>query len=345
MLIRIVEWYNEIKSKVLPCEYDIIKQELDVIDKKLSIAFETAKWCDYDEVYIIDVHSDLNSLQNRIMKAKANIEKLKANTKSWGNAPMFHRPEKGDSTLMNPDDFDIYITRRQNEIFETKSMLSEIVDENFRLLFNLPLRKHTWKAVAQAISSKSSSSLAESITTMRSLGSLKSSRFPIHHDRPSETNVNSTDKAVQMDSESWITLRPHGVPSAYAPRTPTDCDEIIKTEEQKDLFKPYEKYLDEIVLSELLNSMRVSLSHIKNEMENRSNKPNMELFESKLQLQPPHLLYFPILDESPKRNRGLFKSITYMNAQIFNTATLIPMVQQAEVNFEIFEKCPFFSIL
>lgn len=330
MLIRIVEWYNEVKLKVLPCEYDIVKQELEVIDKKLCIAFETAKWCNYDEVYITDVHSDLNSLQNRIMKAKANIEKLKASMKAWGNAPMFHRPDKGDTTLLNPDDLDIFVSRRQNEILETKSMLSEIVDENFRLLFNLPLRKHTWKTVAQALSSKSSSSLTESITTMRSLGSLKSSRFPIS-DRPSETNVGDTDKAVQMDSESWITLRPVGVPSAYVPRTPADCDEIIRSEEQKTLFKPYEKYMDDMVLSELITAMRVSLTHIKNEMENHDNKPNMELFEARLQLQPPHLLFFPILDESQRRNRGLLKSITSMNAQIFNMARLIPMVQQIEV--------------
>ena len=53
MLERIVEWYNEMKLKVIPCEFDIVKNELEMIDNKLYIAYETARWCDYDEVYII----------------------------------------------------------------------------------------------------------------------------------------------------------------------------------------------------------------------------------------------------------------------------------------------------
>lgn len=323
MLERIVEWYNEMKLKVLPCEFDIVKNELEMIDNKLYIAYETAKWCDYDEVYIRDVHGDLQSLQLRIMKTKRNVEKLRSNMKSWGDDPMYHRPEKIETNLMIPDEFEIMISRRQNDVLETKQLINEIMDQNFRLLFNIPLKKHTWKSSVVSVTQ----SIAGSISTMKSLGTLASSNTI---DRPSETNVAERDKAIQMTSDSWITLRPVGVPSTYMLGKNYETEEVVRTEEQIALFRPYEEYIDSIILTELQNALRVSLNHIVFEMKNYADRPDAELFEVKLELQPPNLVFFPVLQMTLKKPRGLLQIISTMIANILNMSVMIPMVAQPE---------------
>ncbi|XP_011822268.1 PREDICTED: dynein heavy chain 17, axonemal [Mandrillus leucophaeus] len=71
----IVGWYNEIKTTVKAVEFLLIKSELEAIDVKLLSAETTLFWNGEGVFqYIQEVREILHNLQNRMQKAKQNIE-------------------------------------------------------------------------------------------------------------------------------------------------------------------------------------------------------------------------------------------------------------------------------
>lgn len=318
MLSRIVDWYNEIKLKVVPCEHDIIKEEIELIKNKLLIALETAKWSDYEEVYIIDVHSDLQNLNERVLKAKDNIEKVIKSLRGWGNKPMYKRHEKGG--LMKPEEFETFIGVRQSYVMETKLLIEDVVDENFRLFFKLPLKR----PMIKKRESGQGKSFLDTLETLKNIDSERSTIVAV----PSETSVGVNDKSSQISS-SQITLRPiTGASSTLS----FDCETIIKTAAQLKLYRPYEEYLDLLILKEIQNALRVSLKYILVEMNNRMDKIDAPLFEVKLELQEPYLCFFPAMDNNSKRMTGLLEIVTSMIANILNMTEMIPLIAQPEEN-------------
>lgn len=317
MLSRIVDWYNEVKLKVVPCEFDIIKEEFELINNKLLIALETAKWSDYEEVYIMDLHGDLQNLNERVLKAKANVDKIIKSFKSWGDKPMYMRKDGNPYELMYPDNFDEFIIQRQQDEICTKQLIEEIVDENFRLFFNLPLKKPATKKRESGIKK----SFLESFETLKNLDLERTSAI----DRPSEVNVAELDKAAQASTSSMITLKPVTVTSSTLS---FDNDEIVKTDEQLRLYRAYEEHLDVLILKEIQNALHVSLSYLKIEMENRMEKIDAPLFEVKLELQEPDLCYFPAMEGNINKSRGFIGILTSMIANILNMTSLIPMIAQ-----------------
>jgi dynein heavy chain, axonemal len=307
MLSRIVDWYNEVKLKVVPCEFDIIKEELELINNKLLIALETAKWSDYDEVYIKDLHDDLQNLNERVLKAKENVDKIIKSLKSWGDRPMYKRHDSDPNNLMIPDEFNGFIFERQTDVLTTKQLIDEIVEENFRLFFNLPLKKPGNRKT-----------FLDSFETLKNLDLERSSAI----DRPSEVNVSDTDKAAQA-SASQITLRPISTSTLSF-----DSDDIMKTEAQLELYRAYEDHLDKLILKEIQNALRVSLMYIKMEMENRMEKVDAPLFEARLELQAPYLCFFPVMDNNLKYTKGFLTIVTSMIANILNMTDLIPIIAQ-----------------
>ncbi|XP_070509872.1 dynein beta chain, ciliary-like [Chironomus tepperi] len=317
MLSRIVDWYNEVKLKVVPCEFDIIKKEFELINNKLLIALETAKWSDYEEVYIMDLHGDLQNLNERVLKAKGNVDKIIKSLKTWGDRPMYVRQDSDSHELMYPDKFDDFIKQRQHDVMSTKQLIDEIVDENFRLFFNLPLKKPATKKRVSGIKR----SFLESFETLKNLDLERASAT----DRPSEINVAELDKAAQASTSSMITLKPVTVTSSTLS---FDNDEIVKTEDQLRLYRAYEEHLDILILKEIQNALHVSLSYMKIEMENRMEKIDAPLFEVKLELQEPILCYFPAMDSNLKNIKGFLYIITTMIANVFNMTDMIPMIAQ-----------------
>jgi len=317
MLSRIVDWYNEVKLKVVPCEFDIIKEEFELINNKLLIALETAKWSDYEEVYIMDLHSDLQNLHERVLKAKENVNTIIKSLKSWGDHPMYMRQDGDPYALMYPDKFDDFIVTRQEDVMRTKRLIDDIVDENFRLFFNLPLKKPASKKREGG----SKKSFLSSFETLKNLDVERTSAT----ERPSEINVADLDKAAQTTTSSMITLKPVTVTSSTLS---FDNDEIVKTDEQLRLYRAYEEHLDVLILKEIQSALHVSLMYMKIEMENRVDKIDAPLFEVKLELQEPHLCYFPQMDNNLDKLRGFLSTITAMIANILNMTDMIPMIAQ-----------------
>lgn len=292
MLSRIVDWYNEIKQVTVPCEYEIIKKDIELIDNKLQIALETARWSDYEIVYIKDLHGDLESLHKRTMQTKTNVDRILASLRSWGTHPMYQRHDGVKTNLILPEEFPAMISKRQTNCLQSKTLIDEVMDENFRLFFNLKLKPPVQPKLIQRRSQ-----------TRNSLDFEK----PLTNDRPSESDVGDTDQATQVPDSS-IYLKPVKTASLSSSSLAEVSYEINPTNEQLALFRPYEEYIDNIIWKEIRQSFYLSLKYIKYEMENRY-EHNSPLFEVLLELQPPRIVFIPdmVLDV-----RGFLGLITDM---------------------------------
>uniref|UniRef100_A0A2I2YF97 Dynein axonemal heavy chain 17 n=1 Tax=Gorilla gorilla gorilla TaxID=9595 RepID=A0A2I2YF97_GORGO len=88
----IVGWYNEIKTTVKAVEFLLIKSELEAIDVKLLSAETTLFWNGEGVFqYIQEVREILHNLQNRMQKAKQNIEGISQAMKLLKAAPCVQR--------------------------------------------------------------------------------------------------------------------------------------------------------------------------------------------------------------------------------------------------------------
>lgn len=325
MLSRIVEWYNEIKLKTVPCEFEIIRKDVELIDNKLQIALETAIWSDYEQGYIVDLHADLKNLHTRMMQAQKNVDKIVANLRAWGSQPMFQRYEGGLTNLMKPDDFPGMIIRRQSSCFESKQLIDEMMDENFRLFFNLRLKPQNKKTELNK------RSRMKSIETLRSIDEVEvADEAETAVDRPSETNIGETDKAAQA-SDSVINIKPIRTQSIASSTFSEASFEIVKTPEQLELFRPYEEHIDTIIWREIRDALRISIKYIKYEMENRLER-DAPIFEVKLDLEDQQIVFHPVMNVEMTSSQGLLAIIRSMIENILNMSAMIPRVAKPETS-------------
>lgn len=300
-----------------PCEFAIIKKDVDLIDDKLQIALETARWSDYDEAYIKDLHFDIECLHKRLMHTKENIDRVVTSLKTWGSQPMYQRHDGLTTSLMVPDSFPALIAKRQYNCLESKKLIDEVMDENFRLFFNLKLKpKEKEPEIARR-------SVLDSIDGNRfsiDRSTIRRSMDNESVDRPSETNVGVTDKAAQA-SESVISVK---TPSIASSSSAESSFEIHPTPEQLALYRAYEEHVDSVICREIIEALHVSLKYIHFEMDNRLDH-DAPVFEVLLELQPPKIVFLPEMD---LRSKGLLFIINSMIENILNMTNMIPLVAQ-----------------
>lgn len=328
MLSRIVEWYNEIKERTVACEFDIIRKYIVLIDNKLEIALNTATWRDYNQDYITDVYSDLRNLHTRIMQTKENIEAILSSLRQWGSQPMYVRHDNISSNLMVADDFPGMIYQRQLDCQESKKLIDHLVDENFRLFFNLTLKPPMKKDELPA-----KRSFLESIDTLKSIEELD-----VSEDHPSETDVGEMDKAAQA-SDSPRHTQSLKTPSTSKSSLSEFSYDIEKSPSQVVLFRPYEEYIDSVIWLEIQEALRISIKYLKFEMEDRLER-NAPMFEVKLDLQSTEIVFVPPMTSkvdgismSSREAGGLLDIITSMIEHILNISEMIPLVAQPQETF------------
>uniref|UniRef100_G3QM43 Dynein axonemal heavy chain 17 n=1 Tax=Gorilla gorilla gorilla TaxID=9595 RepID=G3QM43_GORGO len=135
----IVGWYNEIKTTVKAVEFLLIKSELEAIDVKLLSAETTLFWNGEGVFqYIQEVREILHNLQNRMQKAKQNIEGISQAMKE--NAELFRAdtlslPWKDYVTYIDDmvlDEFDQFIRKSLSFLMDNM-----VIDESIAPLFEI----------------------------------------------------------------------------------------------------------------------------------------------------------------------------------------------------------------
>ncbi|XP_055096955.1 dynein axonemal heavy chain 17 [Symphalangus syndactylus] len=141
----IVGWYNEIKTTVKAVEFLLIKSELEAIDVKLLSAETTLFWNGEGVFqYIQEVREILHNLQNRMQKAKQNIEGISQAMKDWSANPLFERKDNKKEALLDLDGRIANLNKRYTAVRDAGMKIQAMVAENAEL-FRADTLSLPWK--------------------------------------------------------------------------------------------------------------------------------------------------------------------------------------------------------
>ncbi|XP_070581054.1 dynein beta chain, ciliary-like isoform X2 [Ptychodera flava] len=141
-----VAWYNEVRETVLEVEYPLIEGQLAEIDTKLEQAENTLNW-NQDGIweYIQTTRDKVHDLQQRVQKAKQNIENIQKIMGEWSKVPLYERKELKDSALLGLDDRQERLNKRYGEIKSDGDKIKELVNQNLEF-FQGNADSDIWKA-------------------------------------------------------------------------------------------------------------------------------------------------------------------------------------------------------
>lgn len=228
-LSRVSEWYNFLRSKCEPCEFNLIRKEVELADDNLKPALWDYTWndiedneCDDYTSYLYDMVKDLYT---RVKRAEKNKLSILESVRSWGSTPLFHRKDFLPSHLFNFDDRDNILWNRLKNCQKTTKLIRRILDDNFRLFFDIPFNEEDERSM-EISKSKSGTSKTESGKSVDdSIAKI------VDHDEVEDEDVNEMLYITQIE------------------RTPS----------QNLLFRAYEEYLDDLLGQELMKSINIRL--------------------------------------------------------------------------------------
>ncbi|KAM4843232.1 dynein axonemal heavy chain 17 [Thomomys bottae] len=141
----IVGWYNEIKTTVMSVEFPLIKSELEEIDVKLSSAETTLFWNGEGVFqYIQDMREILYNLENRLQRAKQNVEGIIQAMRDWSANPLFERKDNKKEALLDLDGRVVNLNKRYTAVKEAGIKIQGMLAENAEL-FKADTTSQSWK--------------------------------------------------------------------------------------------------------------------------------------------------------------------------------------------------------
>ncbi|XP_010071976.1 PREDICTED: dynein heavy chain 9, axonemal-like, partial [Pterocles gutturalis] len=140
-----VNKYNKVLKTVLEVEYPLIQGQLRDIDLKLKEAEGTLNWKTegvWD--HISTVMDDVHDLEQRIQKAKTNVEEIQTIVRSWAS-PIFERKDGKRESLLSLEDCQNRLEKRYSLVRESGQRIHSLLKENQSLLLADPA-SDIWKA-------------------------------------------------------------------------------------------------------------------------------------------------------------------------------------------------------
>ncbi|XP_070187600.1 dynein beta chain, ciliary-like isoform X2 [Littorina saxatilis] len=141
-----VQWYNKVRKTVLEVEYPLVESQLDEIDVQLKQAEESLNW-ENEGVwsYIEKTRDQVHDIEERVQRAKDNVEEIQKIMTTWTKQPLFERKEDKHDTLLNLDDRDERINKRYAEIRTLGDKIHGLLKQN-QELFKADPSTDMWKA-------------------------------------------------------------------------------------------------------------------------------------------------------------------------------------------------------
>ncbi|NXL65574.1 DYH9 protein, partial [Chordeiles acutipennis] len=140
-----VNRYNKVLKTVLEVEYPLIQRQLQDIDLQLKEAEETLTWKMEGAWDQISVMMDgVRDLEQRIQKAKNNVEEIQTIVRLWV-LPIFERKDGKRESVLSLEDCQDRLERRYSLIRESGLRIHSLLKENQSLLLADPA-SDIWKA-------------------------------------------------------------------------------------------------------------------------------------------------------------------------------------------------------
>lgn len=92
-----------------------------------------------DRLRVQSTYEKLSRLYNRLIKSHENIDNVLESIRIWGHVPLYQRRESNSASLLDIDDRSMKFKTRCIEVNNSKKLIEYAMEENYRLLFDLPL--------------------------------------------------------------------------------------------------------------------------------------------------------------------------------------------------------------
>ncbi|XP_062482469.1 dynein axonemal heavy chain 17 isoform X3 [Pezoporus occidentalis] len=140
----ITGWYNEVKLRLLPVELPLVAGELEAVDEQLACAESTLFWHHEGVMeYIQQMRDVLYDLQNRVQKAKLNVENITQLIEVCSADPLFERKDKKETALLDLDGRANSLAKCYAAMKDAGVKISEMLEENANLL-RADVSAQTW---------------------------------------------------------------------------------------------------------------------------------------------------------------------------------------------------------
>ncbi|NXH32764.1 DYH9 protein, partial [Myiagra hebetior] len=137
--------YNKVLRTVLEVEFPLVQGQLQDIDLKLKEAEETLTWKTegvWD--HISGVMGDVHDLEQRVQRAKDNVEEIQSIVHSWGS-PIFERRDSKRESVLSLEECQERLEQRYSLVREAGQRIHSLVKENQSLLL-ADLASDAWRA-------------------------------------------------------------------------------------------------------------------------------------------------------------------------------------------------------
>lgn len=92
-----------------------------------------------DQERIKEIYEKITYLYDRIVKAHENVENVLESIMIWGNVPLYQRKDiNSTNSLLDIDERSVKCRNRSYEVGVSKKLIEYTMEENYRLLFDLP---------------------------------------------------------------------------------------------------------------------------------------------------------------------------------------------------------------
>lgn len=222
----------------------------------------------------MEVYDKIKYLHDRLVKCQANIDAIKRSINSWGKVPLYQRKDHYPKALLQMEPHDEIMANRTAEAAVTAMLINRLLYENVKLFFDLPRR--------YLLADKEEEENGDEVDD-----NVKRKDYPkVIATLIAAQQFGETDEDEDEEEELYTSLHRQELLQAVS-------------QEERELFREYEKYVDVEIGDQLLDAVITSVTYLRMEIENRYDN-DFPVFEIFMELQEPHVVYFLNLDPTSK---------------------------------------------
>lgn len=273
-LSRTVEWYNWARGELSPVELSLVIEEIESLDESIDEIIATLTWNDKDMFDTINaVHVRMKNLYERLKQTQENLKNVLADMDTWASVPLYSRKDNKKDQLLALDDRADRKHKRYKKIQESADKIAYMLDENYRLFFNLDM--------PDLMGEEEELVMEEEI--------------------PSPTPVPSKEKMKKKKKEKGKKKeKKKKSPPKLSPEEQAKLELAAREAEEKELqrrlkWEAYQNYVDDLICEVFVKAAIISVGVFLDETD-QTVKHAAPLFQVSLELQEPAILFRPSLN-------------------------------------------------
>ena len=129
-LEKVVDLYNYLILNCMPEESKLIEEDIAEFDNDLQPAEHTLTWMSLDiKDYIVGLKKKILNLNQRVKKAKENLQKIKELVNQWTDQPLFLRKLSDPNALLDLEGMTGFKEKRYEELSNCSSKIQKLLTE------------------------------------------------------------------------------------------------------------------------------------------------------------------------------------------------------------------------